>query len=188
MRNLCKHTETRMWKRRWYVFNTSELLFRFGCIFLSCVKILTRSWCSYIYVFCLSLVYTYDASIGTREGTRMFTRAISISIRWHTQAQKHKNVAESRAWTAFWREIWFQHGGLECTLALTTCHLSLRLCLCLRCPGLHVRRNDASTSTSTSTREWKSFHCLVLVLMLASLRHTCKPGQCKRKRKALMLT
>ena len=66
---------------------------------------------------------------------------------------------------------------------------SLRLCLCLRRPGLHVRRNDASTSTST--REWKSFHSLVLVLMLASLRRTCKPGRRKhmhkRKHKALML-
>ena len=63
------------------------------------------------------------------------------------------------------------------------------LCLCLRRPGLHVRRNDASTSTST--REWKSFHSLVLVLMLASLRRTCKPGRRKhkhkRKHKALML-
>ena len=69
--------------------------------------------------------------------------------------------------------------------------LSLRLCLCLRRPGLHVRRNDASTSTSTSTREWKSFHFLVLVLMLASLRRTCTPGRRKhkhkRKHKALML-
>ena len=63
--------------------------------------------------------------------------------------------------------------------------LSLRLCLCLRCSGLHVRRNDASISTST--REWKSFHSLTLVLMLASLRRTCKPEQRKRKHKALML-
>ena len=65
--------------------------------------------------------------------------------------------------------------------------LSLRLCLCLRRLGLHVRRNDASTSTST--REWKSFHSLVLVL--ASLRRTCKPGRRKhkhkRKHKALVL-
>ena len=57
---------------------------------------------------------------------------------------------------------------------------SLRLCLCLRRPGLHVQRNDAST------REWKSFHSLVLVLML-----TCKPArrkhEHKRKHKALML-
>ena len=74
-------------------------------------------------------------------------------------------------------------------LSLFFSFLSLRLCLCLclRRPGLHVGRND----TSTSTREWKSFHSLVLVLMLMSLRRTCKPGQRKhkhkRKRKALML-
>ena len=57
--------------------------------------------------------------------------------------------------------------------------LSLRLCLCLRRPGLHVRRNDASISTST--REWNDFHSLVLVL--ASLRRTCKPGRRKHKHK-----
>ena len=65
--------------------------------------------------------------------------------------------------------------------------LSLRLCLCLRRLGLHVRRNDASTST----REWKSFHSLVLVPMLASWRRTCKPERrrhkYKRKHRALML-
>ena len=61
----------------------------------------------------------------------------------------------------------------------------LRLCLCLRHPGLHVRRNDANTSTST--REWKSFHSFVLVLMIASLRRTCKPGRRKHKHKPLML-
>ena len=78
-------------------------------------------------------------------------------------------------------------------LSLFFSFISLRLCLCLRRPGLHVRRNDASTSTSTSTREWKSFHSLVLVLvlMLASLRCRCKPGrrkhEYKRKHKALML-
>ena len=44
--------------------------------------------------------------------------------------------------------------------------LCLRLCLCLRRAGLHVRRNDASISTST--REWNDFHSLVFVLMLAS--------------------
>ena len=74
-------------------------------------------------------------------------------------------------------------------LSLFFSFISLRLCLCLRRPGLHVRRNDAITSTST--REWKSFHSLVLVLMLASLRRTCKPGRRKhkhkRKHKALML-
>ena len=68
-------------------------------------------------------------------------------------------------------------------LSLFFSFLSLRLCLCLRRPGLQVRRND----TSTSTREWKSFHSLVLVLMLALLRRACKPGRPKRKHKALML-
>ena len=57
--------------------------------------------------------------------------------------------------------------------------LCLRLCLCLRRAGLHVRRNDASISTST--REWNDFHSLVLVLMLASLPRTCKPGRHKHK-------
>ena len=70
-------------------------------------------------------------------------------------------------------------------LSLFFSFLSLRLCLCLRRPGLYVRRND----TSTSTRE--SFHSLVLVRMLASLRRTYKPGRRKhkhmRKHKALML-
>ena len=59
--------------------------------------------------------------------------------------------------------------------------LCLRLCLCLRRSGLHARRNDASISTST--REWSDFHSLVLVLMLASLRRTCKPGRRKHKHK-----
>ena len=53
--------------------------------------------------------------------------------------------------------------------------LRLRLCLCLRRSGLHVRRNDASISTST--REWNDFHSLVLVL--SSLRRTCKPERRK---------
>ena len=66
-------------------------------------------------------------------------------------------------------------------LSLFFSFLSLRLCLCLRRFGLHVRRNDASTNTST--REWKSFHSLVLVLMLASLRRTCKPKRRKHKHK-----
>ena len=64
-------------------------------------------------------------------------------------------------------------------LSLFFSFISLRLCLCLRRPGLHIPRND----TSTSTREWKSFHSLVLVLVLASLRRTCKPGRRKRKHK-----
>ena len=72
-------------------------------------------------------------------------------------------------------------------LSLFFSFLSLRLCLCLRRSGLHVRRND----TTTSTREWKSFHSLVLVLMLTSLRRTCKPERRKhkhkRKHKALTL-
>ena len=59
--------------------------------------------------------------------------------------------------------------------------LCLRLCLCLHRPGLHVRRNDASISTST--REWNDFHSFVLVLMLASLRRTCKPRLRKHKHK-----
>ena len=52
------------------------------------------------------------------------------------------------------------------SLSLFFSFLSLRLCLCLRRSGLHVRRKD--TSTSTSTREWHDFHSLVLLLMLAS--------------------
>ena len=59
--------------------------------------------------------------------------------------------------------------------------LCLRLCICLRRPGLHVRRNDASISTSA--REWNDFHSLVLVLVFASLRRTCKPGRRKHKDK-----
>ena len=47
------------------------------------------------------------------------------------------------------------------------------------------------TTQAQAPREWKSFHSLVLVLMLASLRRTCKPGRRKhkhkRKHKALML-
>ena len=45
-------------------------------------------------------------------------------------------------------------------------------------------------SISLRTRFWKSFHSLVLVLMLASLRRKFKPGQRKHehKHKALMLT
>ena len=72
-------------------------------------------------------------------------------------------------------------------LSLFFSFLSLCLYLCLLRPGLNVRRNDASTST----REWKSLHSLVLVLVLASLRRTCRPGRRKhkhrRKHKALML-
>ena len=65
-------------------------------------------------------------------------------------------------------------------LSLFFSFLSLHLCLFLRRPGLHVGHNDAST------REWKSFHSLVL-----ALRRKCKPGRRKhkhkRKHKALML-
>ena len=106
-----------------------------------------------------SLVYTYDASISisTSISTRMFTRAISISI-------STRNPRVNR-----------------CDASISA--LCLRLCLCLRRPGLHVRRNDASISTSTSTREWNDFYSLVLVLMLASLRPTCKPGRRKHKHK-----
>ena len=65
----------------------------------------------------------------------------------------------------------------RCDASIST--LCLRLCLRLRRPGLHVRRNDASTSTST--REWNDFHSLVLVLV--SLRGMCKPGRRKHKHK-----
>ena len=65
--------------------------------------------------------------------------------------------------------------------------LSVRLCLLRHPVYTCIRRNDASTST----REWKSFHSLVLVLMLESLHHMCKLGQRKHKHKgkhkALML-
>ena len=83
----------------------------------------------------------------------MFTRAISLSI-------STRNLHVNR-----------------CDASISA--LCLRLCLCLRRPGLHLRRNDASTST----REWNDFHSLVLVLMLASLRRTCKPGRRKHKHK-----
>ena len=76
-------------------------------------------------------------------------------------------------------------------LSLFFSSLSLRLSLSLRRHGLQVRRNDVSASTSTSTREWKSFYSLMPVLMLASLRRTRKPGRRKHKHKckhkALML-
>ena len=45
-----------------------------------------------------------------------------------------------------------------------------------------------SISTSISTREWNDFHSLVLVLMLASLRRTCKPGRRKHKHKRKEIT
>ena len=83
---------------------------------------------------CLSLVYTYDASIST-----------SISMR---------------------------------NLRVNWCDATISA-LCLRHTGLHVRRNDASISTST--RKWNDFHSLVLGL--ASLRPTCKPGRRKHKHK-----
>ena len=59
--------------------------------------------------------------------------------------------------------------------------LCLSLCLCYHRPGLHVRHNNASINTST--REWNDFNflVLVLVLMLASLRRTCKSGRHKHK-------
>ena len=53
-------------------------------------------------------------------------------------------------------------------LSLFFSFLSLRLCLCLCHPGLHVRRNNASKSAST--REWKSFHSLVLCLRRCVVR------------------
>ena len=47
-------------------------------------------------------------------------------------------------------------------------------------------------TTQAQAQAWKAFHFLVLVLMLASLRRTCKPGRRKRKHKrkhkVLMLT
>ena len=44
--------------------------------------------------------------------------------------------------------------------------LCLRLCLCLRRPGLHVRRNDASISTST--REWNDSCACAYACVFAS--------------------
>ena len=67
-------------------------------------------------------------------------------------------------------------------LRVNQCDASISaLCLRLHCSGLHVRQNDASISTSA--REWNDFHSLGLVLMLASLRRTCKPERCKHKHK-----
>ena len=60
--------------------------------------------------------------------------------------------------------------------------LCWRLCLRLRRPSLHVRRNDASI-LSTSTRKFNDFYSLVLVL--TSLRRKWKPGQCKHKHKRM---
>ena len=65
------------------------------------------------------------------------------------------------------------------------------LALVLMLASSRFTRTTYDTSISTSTREWKSFHSLVLVLMLAPLRRTCEPGRRKhkhkRKHKALML-
>ena len=124
-----------------------------------------------MYWWPLSLIYTYDTSISisTSISTRMFTSVISISLRW--QLCKRRSI--KIGWAAFWHKIWFQHGRRS--------FLSLHLCLCLHHPIVHVRHNDASISTSTSTREWNNFHSLVL--MLASLRRTCKLGWRKHKHK-----
>ena len=46
------------------------------------------------------------------------------------------------------------------------------LCLCLPCPGSHVRHSNTSTSTSTSTRRRKKFLFPMFAFMLASLRFT----------------
>ena len=54
--------------------------------------------------------------------------------------------------------------------------LSLSLCLCFRRLSLHVRLNDASRSTTA--RERKSLHSLVLVL--PSLSRTCKRDDTRR--------
>ena len=45
----------------------------------------------------------------------------------------------------------------------------------------HCNRNKGRTTTST--REWNDFHSFVLVLVLTSLRRTCKPGRRKHKHK-----
>ena len=64
-------------------------------------------------------------------------------------------------------------------LRVNRCDASISaLCLCLRRPGLHVRHNDASIRRNT--REWNDFHSFVLVL--ASLRRTCKPGRRKERK------
>ena len=138
----------------------------------------------------LSLVYTCDASISisTSISARMFTRAISISIRWHTVRKRRSikslgNRAESGG-------KWQRMSNLNVRWQLVTVFQFPFLALVLMLASsryLQARRNDASTSTST--REWKWFHSLVL--MLASLRRTCKPDRRnhkhKRKHKALML-
>ena len=54
-----------------------------------------------------------------------------------------------------------------------------RGCACVYACAVPVYTYDASISTST--KEWKSFHCLVL--KLASLRRACKPKRRKHKHK-----
>ena len=48
-------------------------------------------------------------------------------------------------------------------------------CACAYACIAPIYKYDATMQAST--REWKSFHSLLLVLMLASLRRTCKPGR-----------
>ena len=80
----------------------------------------------------------------------------------HTQAQKHKNLAAGLPFGARFDSNMAKNGNAWVTrmyadnLSLFFSFLSLHLCLCLRRPSLHVRRNDGSTSTNT--REWKSFY------------------------------
>ena len=66
-------------------------------------------------------------------------------------------------------------------LSLFFSFLSLRFCLCLGRPRLHVRRNDASRSTST--REWNSF---APVYTKVSCAHACADACMARVNQALV--
>ena len=118
------------------------------------------------------LVYTYDASIS--KTARVFTRAISIS----TRRIRRRNT--------IWLSLHHGNSTWRNRFPLTSCDFfSVFLCLRLRYPGLHGRRNDASTRKMEYWFPFLGvFLCLcrpglhVRVLCLC-LRRTCKPGLIK---------
>ena len=113
--------------------------------------------------FFLRLVYTYDTSISIR----MFTHAISISTRQHTQAQCIHILINIAWWDSNMADAAVR-AGLETVFGIfpltTNTFIFLTLLLLLMSPGSHLQHNDISINI----KKRNEFLFLMLMLMLVT--------------------